>query len=294
MISHFKDVRCKHITGPTLPTAYSVFSMDVWKKLFFDNTANPAHFLMRWNVKLRWCIAFLLLVHETHLAASRKRAKSSEVDAKPAKKVQSKDVSRAKKLANEGFAFLEQRNFDQATAKFESAVELDPTYSDYHTQLATCYRLLGNAAKAVEEYNRAISHMNETRNRAGGDQYWAAVHINLGYMYAEGGGEGLFPGAMQLAADMFTMATKFQPKMAEAYTYLGNAYQEMKRWGDALKIFETAIRKVTSKNDPERLGYQHFHLANCHGQLGQIDQSLKADTPTHPHTYTFTCRAHVR
>ena len=64
--------------------------------------------------------------------------------------------------------------------------------------------------------------------------------------------------------------------MAEAYTHLGNAYQELKQWKEALGVFETAIRKVTSKNDPEKLGYQHFHLANCLGQLGQPDRSLQA------------------
>ena len=30
----------------------------------------------------------------------------------------------------------------------------------------------------------------------------AAVHINLGYVYAEGGGQGLYPGAMPKAAGM--------------------------------------------------------------------------------------------
>ena len=30
----------------------------------------------------------------------------------------------------------------------------------------------------------------------------AAVHINLGYVYAEGGGQGLYPGAMHKAAGM--------------------------------------------------------------------------------------------
>jgi tetratricopeptide (TPR) repeat protein len=226
------------------------------------------------SAQWRWCITFILLLNEAFAATSRKLAKNGGSNVKKAK---AKDISTAKKIGAEGFSLLEQRKFEQAAAKFEAAVAVDPTYSDYHTQLATCFRVLGHAAKAVEEYKLAISYMNETRNRDGGDQYWSAVHINLGYMYAEGGGEGLFPGAMPLAAEMFSMATKLQPKMAEAYTYLGNAYQEMKRWGDALAVFETAIRKVTSRDDPERLGYQNFHLANCHGQLGQTDQSLKAD-----------------
>ena len=228
---------------------------------------------MQAYTKLRLCITFLLLIQETHLADSRKRAKSNGVDSKSSKKAKSKD---AQKLGAEGLALLEERKFQQAILKFESAIDADPNYSDYHTQLATCFRVMGNADKAIQEYNLAISFMNETRNRAGGDQYWAAVHINLGYMYAEGGGEGRFSGAMQLAADMFHTATKLQPKLSEAYTYLGNAYQEMKQWKKALGIFETAVRKVTGRDDLERLGYQHFHMANCLGQLGQPDRSLQA------------------
>jgi tetratricopeptide (TPR) repeat protein len=50
----------------------------------------------------------------------------------------------------------------------------------------------------------------------------------------------------------------------------------MKQWKEALSIFQTAIHKVTSKEDTERLGYQYFHLANCFGQLGEMDKSLQA------------------
>ncbi len=230
---------------------------------------------MRCSTTLRWCIAFLLLIHETHLAESRKRAKSGGSVAK-ASKIKTVKSSDAKKFAAQGMALLEQRKVQEAALKFEAATNADPTYSDHHTQLATCYRMIGAADKAIAEYLLAISHMNETRNKAGGDQYWAAVHINLGYMYAEGGGEGRFPGAMQSAAGMFRMATRLQPKMAEAYTYLGNAHQEMGQWQEALEVFETAIRSVTAREDAERLGYQHFHRANCLGQLRQTDRSLQA------------------
>jgi len=41
--------------------------------------------------------------------------------------------------------------------------------------------------------------------------YWASVHVNLGYMYAEGGGEGAFPGAMQKAADAFAQVSPSAP-----------------------------------------------------------------------------------
>ena len=70
-----------------------------------------------------------------------------------------------------------------------------------------------------------------------------AVHINLGYVYAEGGGEGLYPGAMEKAAKVFEGATRIMPSFAEAYTYWGNALQEMQRMDEAVAVFSDAIRR---------------------------------------------------
>jgi hypothetical protein len=91
--------------------------------------------------------------------------------------------------------------------------------------------------------------MAQPRNKAGGEQYWAAVHINLGYLYAEEGGRAVEPGGMRKAAAMFEQATALAcalpphpprppggcgggwgrvaqaPGFDEAYTYWGNALQ---------------------------------------------------------------------
>ena len=180
------------------------------------------------------------------------------------------------RLAQEGMSLLEQRRVEDAAERFRSAIAIDPGYSDHHTQLAACLRGLGDVDTALKEYKLAVAGMNEPRNRAGGDQYWAAVHINLGYIYAEGGGQGRFSGAMALAADAFREATRLQPGMADAYTYLGNALQEMKQWDAAMEVFESSIARVTQRGDSERMGYNHFHLANCLGQLGRPGESLEA------------------
>ena len=67
-------------------------------------------------------------------------------------------------------------------------------------QLATCLRSVGRRQEAIAEFEEARKHMEKERNKVGGDQYWASVHINLGYMYAEGGGSG--PGMVK-AAEIF-------------------------------------------------------------------------------------------
>jgi len=69
------------------------------------------------------------------------------------------------------------------------------------------------------------------------------VHVNLGYVYAEGGGQGLYVGAMAKAAAVFEQATKLMPIFVEAYTYWGNALQEMGHMDLSAKVFEDAIAK---------------------------------------------------
>ena len=65
----------------------------------------------------------------------------------------------------------------------------------------------------------------------------------MGYVYAEGGGEGLYAGAMRKAAQAFEGATTIVPHFAEAYTYWGNALQEMGEMGEAAAVFDEAIGK---------------------------------------------------
>eukprot|EP00960_Hanusia_phi_P012341 360234-Hanusia_phi.AAC.1 len=184
---------------------------------------------------------------------------------------------KAKLVAQEGAIALEKGNFPVAISKYQKATEIDPAYSDYHTQLATALRAVGRREEAVRSYEAAISMMDEPRNKAGGEQYWAAVHINLGYLYAEGGGAGLFEGAMTMAAERFEAATKLIPHFSDAYTYWGNAYQEMGRWKEALDVFLLLIDKVpASAMGVEKLATAHFHIANCWGALGNTDKSLTA------------------
>jgi len=196
---------------------------------------------------------------------------------------------KAKLAAKDAEAALEKRDVQTAIAKLLVATQADPGYSDYYTQLASAYRSAGMKMEAAKAYETSISMMDEPRNKAGGDQYWAAVHVNLGYVYAEGGGAGLYPGAMQKAADVFREATKLLPDFAEAYTYWGNALQEMGQMEQAAKVFQDAIGKFVkgkgkgkgklqqdASMPAEKAAMLFFHLANCQGALGDTNGALKA------------------
>jgi len=181
-----------------------------------------------------------------------------------------------KRLSEEGFAAAEAGNLDLCSRKFAAAAKLDPTYSDYHTQLATCLRGLGRKQEAMQEFELARLHMDEQRNRAGGDMYWASVHINLGYLYAEGGGAGSVEGGMAKAAQAFAKATELAPQLADAYSYLGNALSELGDFEKARNVYQKAIDKVVPKSQADKQSMLYFHLAGAHGNLGDTDKALKA------------------
>jgi hypothetical protein len=98
-------------------------------------------------------------------------------------------------LGKQGFKAMETGNLKLCAKKFRQAIKLDPTYSDYHTQvcliwisrticlacmtrgttcsvldlcnvqLATCLRGLGDRQEAIHEFETSISLMDVERNR---------------------------------------------------------------------------------------------------------------------------------
>ena len=181
---------------------------------------------------------------------------------------------KTKMLEREGTDALQRGDLTTAADKFSQASAIDPGYSDYHTQRASALRGLGRKKEAVDEYLAAIEGMDEDRNKAGGGQYWAAVHINLGYLYAEGGGPD---GGMEKAAAAFAKATQLAPGFEEAYTYWGNALQELGQQDEALAVFQKGVQAVSQgPENAAKRAMLHFHIANCHGSLGRQDEALKS------------------
>ena len=239
---------------------------------------------------LSMMLVLLFVLSAVDAKPNAAKSKKSSATRTGSKKASTKGGDlKAKLAANEGAAAVDKRDLQTAITKFKIAVEADPGYSDYHTQLAAAYRGAGMKRESAESYERSISMMDEPRNKAGGTQYWAAVHVNLGYVYAEGGGQGLYPGAMQKAANAFEAATTLQPTFVEAYTYWGNALQEMKDMPASAKVFSDAIEhfyapKAKGKADkqadfslpPDKGAMLYFHLANCKGALGDSNAAMKA------------------
>ena len=77
-------------------------------------------------------------------------------------------------------------------------------------------------------------------DRAGGDMYWASVHVNVGYMYAEGGGQGAFPGAMQKAAHAFTQVSSTHVPCSQSFVVVAAAAVT----ADMLRVCECLIREL--------------------------------------------------
>lgn len=73
----------------------------------------------------------------------------------------------------------------------------------------------------------------------------------------------------------------------DAYSYWGNALQELGRFEEAKKAYQDGLKQVVrkeageskkkiKKEDSEKAGMLYFHLASAHSNLGDTDKALKA------------------
>lgn len=62
-----------------------------------------------------------------------------------------------------GNRFLEQRQINRAIADFSEAVRLDPKYAVAYGNRAMAYKLLGDKAKAISDFEKFISLASDPR-----------------------------------------------------------------------------------------------------------------------------------
>jgi len=103
------------------------------------------------------------------------------VSAPKASTQKSKSAAEKRAEANtyfdQGKRFQDQKNFKEATRKYEKAVKADSNYAEAHSNLGFSYRKQGKFDKAVRSYKKAIA-LNPKL---------AEAHEYLGEAYAEMG-----------------------------------------------------------------------------------------------------------
>lgn len=161
-----------------------------------------------------------------------------------------------------------EARFEEAAAKYERALELEPGLSQGHVNLIHLYTGLGEYRKAEEHYRACL----ET------DPNLAELHYNFGLLRA-------LQQQYQEAMKFFQTALEINPYYADAHMNLGAMLQELERMTEAEQHFRLAL-----KNNPgHRLA--HFNLGRVlqtREEYGQaIDHLLQTITVQDEKTPVF-------
>ena len=140
-----------------------------------------------------------------------------------------------------GDLYLKAGKPELAVAKWEEALKLDSRSEPANLSLARFYRSQKEYAKAVENYERAIS-LNP-RNVA-------VRHLELGLTYMD-------MDNLDKAEYAFLQAKKYDSKMAMAYYKLGQVHARRGDSNEAIKLYRTG-----RKHDPDNaeVAYELAHI----------------------------------
>jgi len=146
---------------------------------------------------------------------------------------------------NLGMASFEKGDYRSAIKHFERSIRINPNVARTHNELGMCFLFLKENAKAVPHFERALEI----------DPSFGEVHNNIGI--------SLFGLGRYEEAEMHFQATLASPdygtKFIPLYN-LGNLYQNLGRYDDAIAIYERALE------DEERITVEY--RINIHHQLG--------------------------
>jgi len=134
---------------------------------------------------------------------------------------------------NLGIVLADRKAWDEAILEFEKAAEnvryQTPEWAVYNA--AEAYRYKGDAAKAEEQYRRAI-RINER---------YAPAYIGLSSLLARA-------GRREEAEAVLVRCVKAVPDYVDGWMELGRAYSAAKRPADAANAFKTVL---SISDDPE-------------------------------------------
>ena len=142
----------------------------------------------------------------------------------------------------------DQKNYDEALARFQELLAADPKDFQAWSELGTVYLLKGNQEEAEKAYLKSIAER---------PTFFLAL-MNLGRLRSL---RKNFEGAIEpLAA-----AVKAQPESAEANFYLGEAYLQIRKGSQAVPYL----------NEAARLGRAdaHLRLATLYNAAGMKDRA---------------------
>jgi tetratricopeptide (TPR) repeat protein len=152
-----------------------------------------------------------------------------------------------------GNVYSDLRQFDEAIAAYQKAIELDPNLAYPHNGLGNVYQQNGRYPEAIAAYQKAIEL----------DPNNALSHNGLGNVYSD---NGRYPEA--IAA--YQKAIELDPNFAAPHNGLGNVYRQNGRYPEAIAAYQKAIEL-----DPNN-ALPHNGLGTLYRQNGRYPEAIAA------------------
>ncbi len=159
-----------------------------------------------------------------------------------------------------GHAYNQTGKYDQAVSEFQRALQIDPTSDDAYRGLGFAYEHLGKAAEAEQTYRRAVAVR---------PQYWAGYNWLGTFFFHE--------GRLQEAASMFQEVTELAPDSFRGYQNLGGAYTALGRFDLAVPALERSVHLRPSAAAYSNLGTVYFYLRRFADASRTYEQAMKLD-----------------
>jgi len=148
-----------------------------------------------------------------------------------------------------GRAYRETGFLAEAVEEFKRAVVLDPHFPRAHYYLGLTYLLKDGAARlpdAEEEFKAELA--------SNPDEFFANYYLGIVH---------LMNRKWDLALPLLQKATAIQPANADPYFHLGQAYQGLEKYKEAIDV----LRKSIDLNPS--ISHNDYQVATAHYRLGQ-------------------------
>jgi tetratricopeptide (TPR) repeat protein len=152
---------------------------------------------------------------------------------------------------NLGLAYQKQDKLDEAAAAYQEAIQLDPDMAEVHNNLGLIYDDQGKPDQAIAEYQEAI--------RIDPDDDTA--HYNLGLFYYD-------QGQLDQAIAEYKETVRVNPDNADAHYNMGRAYYEQGKLDEAIVAWKESIRIEPADS------MAHNNVGRAYFDQGRLDEAV--------------------
>jgi len=161
---------------------------------------------------------------------------------------------------NLGIAYLGKDLVDKAEHQFKEAIRLKSDYSEAYNYLGRIYLYRGQTDAAIQCFQKALSNVRYNNPEK--------AYYNLGEAY-------MIRKEYGKAADQLERAIKLVPDYAPAYALLGQAYEGLRKDGDAKRSYRSAIQ-YGGNYGPEFQAQTQLSLGKLLARTGERAEARKS------------------